>query len=255
MGYLCRRPRSPVGSPQPYVPSPPRSWSLFGSGDEELPAMRAESLVEFVREFNRGNAAEEKTLKAGPALGRCKLAIWSRTKSIRDALRAGSTQFSSPVVLRFVIPDVLTAYMSLIARDAESALMVESVTAFGPRERVSSHILVDSSGFTVMHEQRLPHEQSDYVAFQGLSQHLAKMILSHPRVPVHTVVVGRHVVNVMIARAHDGVQNVLVSYRGLFEDRCTSCERVLSAEGHIPPVARIWVAGHGWEARHATCLM
>lgn len=71
-------------------------------------------------------------------------------------------------------------------------------------------------------------------------------------------------------------------------DRCTSCERVLSAEGHIPPVARIWVpkgaeiapagpnttstadaespgaahalpldgADHGgrWEPRHATCL-
>ena len=77
-------------------------------------------------------------------------------------------------------------------------------------------------------------------------------------------------------------------------DRCTSCQRVLSAEGHIPPVARIWVTkgaelppgetpntkstvsvespgasahpsplpetgdatdhASGWEPRHATCL-
>ena len=103
--------------------------------------------------------------------------------------------------------------------------------------------------------QKLAHEQSDYVAFQGLSQHLARMILSHPRVGVEMLMVGgAH----GVGSDADGLQTVLVSYRGLFVERCTGCERVLSAEGHVPPVARIWEGGNGeggrWEARHATCV-
>ncbi|KAN0090988.1 hypothetical protein V8E55_004554 [Tylopilus felleus] len=243
-----KRPLSPVGSPQPYVPPPPRSSSLFGYPEDEPPPMRAESLLEFVREFNRGNVAELKSSTAGEVdatIPKCKLAIWSRTKTIRDELKAasfngGSWKLTSPVVLRFIIPDVLTAYISLIFAKLEDPLIVESVTAFGPREK------------------KLPHEQSDYLAFQALSQHMTKMILSYPRVPVQILM------------------SVLVSYRGLFVDRCASCQRVLSAEGHITPVARLWVAKGSeqapivsgesggptgdatdhehWEPRHAICL-
>lgn len=136
MAYPCRRARSPVGSPQPYVPSPPRSWSLFASGEDEPPPMRAESLLEFVGEFNRGNVASA----AEADMGFPKLAVWSRTKTIRDELKAGSFNLTSPVVLRFVIADVLTAYISVIFTNPESALIVESVAAFGPRERVSFHV-------------------------------------------------------------------------------------------------------------------
>ncbi|KAI6000723.1 hypothetical protein EDD15DRAFT_2234106, partial [Pisolithus albus] len=46
---------------------------------------------------------------------------------------------------------------------------------------------------------------------------------SHPHVPLQTLM------------------QALVSYRTLFVDRCTSCQRVLSIEGHIPPAGRIWV--------------
>jgi hypothetical protein len=53
-------------------------------------------------------------------------------------------------------------------------------------------------------------------------------------------------------------KELLGSYSGLFIERCTVCERVLSAEGHIPPVVRIWTLddkdGNGkWEPRHITC--
>ncbi|KAG8213787.1 hypothetical protein J3R82DRAFT_10499 [Butyriboletus roseoflavus] len=171
-----KHPQSPVGSPQPYVPQPPRSSSLFASAEDDPPPMRAESLLEFVREFNRGNVGEVKS-----STGACKLAIWSRTKAIRDELKAASSRnanggahagrLTSPVVLRFMIPDVLVAYISLIFTELESPLVVESVAAFGPRER------------------KLPHEQSDYLAFQGLSQHITKMVLSHPRVPVQILMV------------------------------------------------------------------
>ncbi|KAG6378091.1 hypothetical protein JVT61DRAFT_13774 [Boletus reticuloceps] len=134
-----KRPQSPVGSPQPYVPSPPRSSSLFATPEDDPPSMRAESLLEFVREFNRGES------KADTTLAKCRLVIWSRTKTMRDALKAASTnngarrpldgKLTSPVVLRFIIPDVLTAYLSLIFTQLEDPLVVESVTAFGPRER------------------------------------------------------------------------------------------------------------------------
>ncbi|KIJ67556.1 hypothetical protein HYDPIDRAFT_108397 [Hydnomerulius pinastri MD-312] len=269
-----KRPQSPVGSPQPYIPPPPRSSSLFSPCEDDPPPLRAESLSEFVREFNRGTLHEFKQpvtpeLEGAP-LTKCKLAIWSRTKALQGELEAAQSgpanggtfkahikQLASPAVIRFTIPDVLTAYVSLIFASGEDPLVVESVTAFGPRER------------------KLPHEQSDYLAFQVLSQHIAKMLQSHPRVPIQILV------------------HLLVSYRGLFVDRCTSCQRVLSAEGHVPPVGRIWVPkdsqtspqnatsdksatdidaprppahsalgagdpmdhsnGH-WEPRHATCL-
>lgn len=111
--------------------------------------MRAEALLEFVREFNRRNVGEPKsstTAETDTALPKCKLAIWSRTKTVRDELKAASCnngdrgphagKLTSPVVVRFMIPDVLTAYISLIFTSLEGLLVVESVAAFGPRERV-----------------------------------------------------------------------------------------------------------------------
>ncbi|KAF9222643.1 hypothetical protein BS17DRAFT_174956 [Gyrodon lividus] len=268
-----KRPQSPVGSPQPYIPPPPRSSLFFSALEDDPPPLRVESLFEFVREFNRRSLPEFKQPVPpeldGPPAPRCKLAIWSRTKTLRNELGVASSsaatgaaskppagKLTSPAVIRFMIPDVLTAYISLIFMSLDDPLIVESVTAFGPRER------------------KLPHEHSDYLAFQVLSQHIAKMIQSHPCVPLQILI------------------KFLVSYQGLFVDRCTSCERVLSAEGHIPPVGRVWVpkgnqlplanatsgkpadndtpgtlvhsapgtgdctdhsSGH-WEPRHATCL-
>lgn len=118
--------------------------------------MRAESLLQFMREFNRGNVGELKLSTAAETdtvLPKCKLAIWSRTKTIRDELKAASFsnanrgvrkphagRLTSPVVLRFIIADVLTAYISLIFTNLEDPLVVESVAAFGPRERVCLYI-------------------------------------------------------------------------------------------------------------------
>ncbi|KAG1870396.1 hypothetical protein C8R48DRAFT_82250 [Suillus tomentosus] len=205
-----KRALSPVGSPQPYIPPPPRTSSLFPHIDDELPCLRAEGLVEYIREFNRGD------IKLHPSPGtseafqpKCKLCLWSRTRSPPlDRSMNHSTprlKLTSPAILRFTIEDVLTAYVSLVFICLEDPLLVESVTVFGPRE------------------MKLPHMQSDYLAFQVLSQHIAKMVQSHPQVPLQTLI------------------HLLVSYQGLFVDRCTSCERVLSAEGHVPPAARLWI--------------
>lgn len=52
-------------------------------------------------------------------------------------------------------------------------------------------------------------------------------------------------------------QNWLAVHEGIFKDPCTACGRVLSVEGHVPPVVRAWKHdgehdGH-WEPSHPTC--
>ncbi|RDB25378.1 hypothetical protein Hypma_008093 [Hypsizygus marmoreus] len=130
----------------------------------------------------------------------------------------GTTQANEPIIVRLTIPDVLIAYVTLVTDAATSDLFCESLTAFGPRERKS------------------PHSQSDFSVYRILSQQAAKMLHSHPRVSVQ------------------GVMNLLCSYSGLFVDRCVRCGRVLSTEGHVPPVVRIWDDG-GWSARHVACRL
>lgn len=55
-------------------------------------------------------------------------------------------------------------------------------------------------------------------------------------------------------------QVFLASYDDLFVRRCSACQRVISAEGHIPPVARVWLPAErevdegSWDARHPSCL-
>lgn len=94
-------------------------------------------MLEFVREFNRGQAAELKSGETDAApLPKCKLAVWTQTTAMRDELKGSMGRLANPVVLRFTIEDVLTAYVSLIFTNMEDALVVESVTAFGPREKV-----------------------------------------------------------------------------------------------------------------------
>ncbi|KAG6829555.1 hypothetical protein H0H92_004224 [Tricholoma furcatifolium] len=82
----------------------------------------------------------------------------------------------------------------------DSRLMTESVATFGPRERKS------------------PHSQSEFGVYRCLSQQIAKFLESDPTVAVQSVV------------------DLLGAYETLFVERCVGCERVLSAEGHVPPV-------------------
>ncbi|KAI6038488.1 hypothetical protein EDC04DRAFT_2569907 [Pisolithus marmoratus] len=212
-----KHPLSPVGSPQPYVPPPVRSSTLFSPPEDDPPPLRAESLVGYIRSFNKGSIPEFKQPPVPPVpdieqipVPECNLVIWSRIKRSGKITEVGkcrfcNTKLSSPAILRFTIADVLTAYVSLIFAREEDPLVIEKVTAFGPRER------------------KFPHEQSDYQVYQVLSQHLAKMLQSHPRVPLQTLM------------------QALVSYRTLFVDQCAVCQRVLSVEGHVPPVGRIWI--------------
>ncbi|KAJ7045387.1 hypothetical protein C8F04DRAFT_1024994 [Mycena alexandri] len=188
-------------SPQPYIPYDKRGSSLFPPTTDDPPPLRADELPNYIREFNQ--------------TGSCKLHIWTRIR--------GATQLSNPVIVRFTIRDVLVCYITMAYTSAEPILLTESVTAFGPREKKS------------------PHSQSDFLVYQSLSQQIAKMLQSHPRV------------------SFQSLMNLMSAYEGIFIDRCTSCERVLSAEGHVPPVVRVWIdttraSEKGqWQPRHASC--
>ncbi|KAG6857268.1 hypothetical protein H0H87_007101 [Tephrocybe sp. NHM501043] len=176
-----RRAPSPE-SPQPYVVVEERTTSLFPEDDSH--PLQFEGLAGYIREFNRTNKS--------------RLHLWRRTR--------GDDQ--STTVLRYMCPDVLTAYLTLVGRTG--ALVTESVATFGPRER------------------------SDFVVYRHLSQQIAQMLSLQPGVAVQ------------------GVVGLLGAYSSLFIERCSSCERVLSAEGHVPPVVRVWVDG-AWTARHVGC--
>ncbi|KAF8520327.1 hypothetical protein BU17DRAFT_46771 [Hysterangium stoloniferum] len=173
-----------------------------------------------------------------------KLHIWTPTRNTE-----GITSFSrsKDVIVRVTIKEILYAYVRMGVEDPvrvlseasnelrQGRLLMESITVFGPRERKS------------------PHSQSDFVVFQKLSQHIAWMIQAEPDVELQSIV------------------GMFGAYESLFVAQCTGCHRILSEEGHFPPVCRIWTqrakesnqensdnilddADGQWEPRHRTCF-
>ncbi|KAL4247359.1 Mediator complex subunit 27 family protein [Abortiporus biennis] len=142
----------------------------------------------------------------------------SSLKSNTNTNTKGVEKLKLPIVIRFMIRDVFTVYSTLgySAKDKESRLFVESAAAFAPRER------------------RPPHSQSEYTVYREMSQQLAKSINLQPNAPVQLII------------------GLLEAYEDLFSRQCSVCKRVLS-EGHVPPVARIWLRTNEWDARHAYC--
>ncbi|EJF57734.1 hypothetical protein DICSQDRAFT_157163 [Dichomitus squalens LYAD-421 SS1] len=134
-------------------------------------------------------------------------------------------ELACPLTLRFTCPNVVTVYLTLdYSTDNDQILVVENATAIGSRE------------------QKQPHSQSDFMAFQQLSQQLAKVIRSDPSAPLQAYVA------------------LLSSYERLFVDICSNCQRVISAEGHVPPVVRKRLLSSSadpkapqWDVRHVLC--
>lgn len=113
--FSNRRPPSPE-SPQPYIAPERSNSSLFPPADDDLSALKATDLVEYIRKFNRSHKA--------------RLHIWRSTR--------GSEALDIPTIVRLTIQDVMTTYIVLGYTPDNPVLIIESVTAFAPRERVSS---------------------------------------------------------------------------------------------------------------------
>ncbi|KAI8969581.1 hypothetical protein BD414DRAFT_428312 [Trametes punicea] len=195
----CMRPPSPE-SPQPYRATEPKSTSLFSHAEESVAPIDLDGLPAYIRQHNK--------------LSQHKLHVVAAKKD---------RPLRPPIVLRFVISDVVVVYLTLDwSTPEQQAVVVESATAFGPRE------------------QKPPHSQSDYTVYQQLSQQLAKVLQSEPWVPLQVFV------------------SFLRSYENLFTESCTVCGRVLSAEVHTPPVVRVRkqpIGGYpsAWGVQHVAC--
>lgn len=87
---------------------------MFPTSTDDPAPLQLDGLSEYIRDFNQKNAN--------------KMHIWTPNKNTR--------KLGNPVVIRFVIPDVLTAFITLSYDDFNPALIIETVTAFGPRECV-----------------------------------------------------------------------------------------------------------------------
>ncbi|KAI0823624.1 hypothetical protein BC628DRAFT_1324570 [Trametes gibbosa] len=195
----CTRPPSPE-SPQPYHATGPKSSEFLPHAEGGSSSVTLDGLPAYIREHHKMNRS--KLHVVAPKRGR---------------------PLQCPLMLRFVIPDVVAIYLSLGQSAAEGqALVVESATAFGPRE------------------QKAIHSQSDYAVYQQLSQQLARVLQSEPWTPLQEIV------------------NLLCAYENLFTEPCMICGRVLSAEVHTPPVVRARKevgedSPSGWGVYHVAC--
>ena len=177
-------------SPRPYPSFHPRTASLFPSPEPSSPPLSIAGVPDYIRQFNAAPSRE------------ARLHIWlSGPKEPRD-LRV-------PLLLRFVIPDVLKAFIVLghyedpkedrSQKYDDRPLLIETVTAFGARERVGLIDLYFSETRDVMESsppslatQKPPHSQSDYQVFLKLSQYIARMVQSAPRIPFQCFMVRAH---------------------------------------------------------------
>lgn len=110
-----------------------------------------------------------------------------------------SRSITVPVILRFLIPNVLRAFITLgheegIDRAVPEmpALVVESFTVFGSRETASSSspLVFVRIRLPAHYWQKPPHSQSEFIVFQKLSQWVVRVLQSSPRVPVQSFMVS-----------------------------------------------------------------
>ncbi|KAM5530927.1 hypothetical protein V8D89_015417 [Ganoderma adspersum] len=200
---LKRRRPPSPESPQPYRETESKEAVFFPPSERGAVPLRLEALPAYIRDHN--NTSQNKLHIVAPKKGR---------------------GLACPVTLRFTAPNVATVYLTLdVSTGNDRGLIIENATAIGARE------------------QKPPHSQSDYMAFQQLSQQLAKVIRSDPSAPLQAYVA------------------LLSSYDRLFVDTCSNCQRVISAEGHVPPVVRKRLITSPeanskaplWDVRHVLC--
>ncbi|KAI0780169.1 hypothetical protein C8Q74DRAFT_1198625 [Fomes fomentarius] len=195
---LKRRRPPSPESPQPYRETESKDTTSLPPLESGTVSVRLDGLPDYIRAHNK--SSKSRLSIVAPKKGR---------------------KLECPVTLRLIVPNVVTVYLTLDhpAQD-HTALIVENATAVGSRE------------------QKPPHSQSDFMAFQQLSQQFAKVIRTESSASLQAYV------------------TLLNSYDRLFVDACSNCQRVISADGHVPPVVRKLLASSPdlkWDARHVLC--
>lgn len=155
----CRRSPTPE-SPRPYPAFHPKPTSVFPDLPPHSKPLSLSALPSYIREFN-----------ASAASGTARLHVWYSSDRLRPA---SASELKTPLVLRFLIPDVVKAYLTVgIASEIDEAgesgkdekrmrmavngrtkaigdgrgegegmIVVENITTFGSREQVGPRALV-----------------------------------------------------------------------------------------------------------------
>jgi hypothetical protein len=128
---------------------------------------------------------------------------------------------------------------------------------------------MDKVAYSLTVDQKPPHSQSEFIIFQKLSQWVVRVLQSSPRIPLQSFIVSIVMVPIrsirppltflfhLLIRSNGALaseQDMLVSYESLFLEKCSLCNRFLSAEGYLPPVARVRQEDGTWEPQHGTCV-
>lgn len=210
------------------------------------PPLRKEALVEYIKGFNKQRTG-------------ARLHIWSSSARPHDG------ELPSPVVIRYTIRDILVVYLTLGCIDPDSTLAVEDATAFGPREKVEpisrantiTWTASDPCAETAPFAIRL-YRLSEAIAANGqdAAERTAGVL------PADSGAYSACFLRLRppLTFLYLPLQKLLTSYEDLFVRQCTACQRVLSAEGHVPPVARVWLlpsqesSEGSWDARHPDCM-
>ncbi|KAH8119456.1 hypothetical protein DFH11DRAFT_1540268 [Phellopilus nigrolimitatus] len=216
-------------SPAPFPSFQLQVTNVFPSlQQKDVKIAHLEDVPVFIREYNkrrRGPALEDQSSGT-------KLTIWAQTRPFSGAPR----HVSDPLTVRVAIRDVAMVFVKLTHRRSTDGgsdqPAIESIVALGTEGEVFSML------------QKSPHSHSDFTVYQKLTQQITRMVEKEPGVSFPQLI------------------DLLASYEKLFTVRCSICERVLSEEGHVPPVVRVWIESSGpgeaepgkWDARHVTCL-
>jgi len=193
-------------------------------------ALEAGQLPEYIRSHNSAHHT--------------RLHIWERTQD--------EAKTDRPHLLRFLIPDVTTIYISIGYQGPNGTILIENMSAFAPRERVG-HNLRKRRG----HADRLRSPEGPLFALRvhSLPTVVATTCSCTPCTATDRITGndGQLFTCFVYEQRAEYLQHLLKSYEQLFEDRCAGCGRVLSVEGHVPPVVRLWRETGEWEPRHVTC--
>jgi hypothetical protein len=108
---------------------PPSSTAAKPEPPPHQPPLRTRDLPDFIRNFNNSNKGS-----GTKASGSCRLHVYVR--------KGARQEIALPVVLRFAIRNIMVVFITLVAGkmgadETDEVLMIETVTAFGPREQVN----------------------------------------------------------------------------------------------------------------------
>lgn len=127
--------------------------------------MQIDGLLSYIGEFNKTHQT--------------KLHIWSRnSNNSSSSSNHPPAASSNPTVVRFKIPDVLTAFINLGYTKSDPVLIVQTVTAFGPREKVGGPSLINKPSLIDIscrnphiHNLIIPHTKTSHSKSQKWSVH------------------------------------------------------------------------------------